>query len=113
VKSSAGLPGVKVGIVGFSRSQARLHTRPVPRGPRSHLWQPATSTCTESNGSSTAARPCTPSSTISVSSPTAAAISRIGSRTPVPECTQVSASRPAPRGTALTIESTDAWAGSS
>ena len=66
-----------------------LHTSPVPRGPPSHLWQPATSTSNDSirTGSSSAPSPCTPSTT--TSSPrrrapsSACAISGSGSLTPV------------------------------
>ena len=80
--------------------QSRDQTRPVPRGPNSHLWVPVARKSQPRSGrsTSTAAKPCTPStqsticsgrSRVRLTSATAAPISAIGSRTPVLECTQV------------------------
>ncbi len=77
-------------------------TRPVPRGPNSHLWQPLTkkSQPSDATGSGSTPKPCTPSTHNRICRPagreafarrTAAAICRIGSFSPVLECTHVTA----------------------
>ena len=91
-----------MGIVGTaSHASGVPHTTPVPRGPKSHLWvpamkksQPRSSTVTSSTPS-----PWTPSTHSSARRPSrsrsrsasAAAIAAIGSFTPVPEWTHVTA----------------------
>jgi beta-N-acetylhexosaminidase len=111
-----------------SQAASRPHTSPVPRGPNSHLWQPATRKSQPRSGASAGSTPSawtasahtstrSPGSRSRFSSPTAAVTSRSGSFTPVPEWTQVSASTrvrgPIPRRTAATSPSTVTPAGSS
>src|SRR5207244_4595361 len=93
----------KLGIVGDTSAQDPRcpQTRPVPRGPNSHLWQPATRKSTPSSSGVAASTPkpwtpsrqnriCSPESRLPFFSATTAAISRTGSFTPVDECTHVS-----------------------
>ena len=79
-------------------------TIPVPRGPKSHLWQPAMRksqrrSATLSFSTPTACTPSTdkstrsPSSRLAFASAIASAILRMGSLSPVLECTQVTAKR--------------------
>ena len=96
-------PSMKDGIVGLTSAQAseRPQTMPVPRGPKSHLWQPETRKSQPRSGgcSGSTPKPCTASTQRSVlplpssasRSARASAIARIGSFTPVLECTQVTA----------------------
>ena len=76
-----------------SGAQSRPHRMPVPRGPNSHLWVPADRKSQPRSGrsTSTAAKPCTPSTQSSARPSIASLISWMGSRTPVEECTQVTA----------------------
>ncbi len=115
---NAGITGVR-----FVHAGRRPQIRPVPRGPNSHLWHPDTrkSAPSSSGVAVSAPNPCTPSTHSSVASPflalMASAIARIGSFTPVLECTQVTATIRV-RGvraadSRLTIWSTLAVAGSS
>jgi hypothetical protein len=102
------LPGVPVsmneGIVWVTCCHAlgRPQTMPVPRGPKSHLWHPAAKKSQPRAGSLTFStpKPWTPSTQSRIRSaslrsrlrrPSASAIRRIGSLTPVLECTHVSA----------------------
>ena len=90
------------GISGWREAAAHAtgvpHRIPVPRGPISHLWQPAARKSMPGPGSrtSSAASAWTPSTQRSTFAPrrspasrTTAAISPIGSFTPVLECTHV------------------------
>ena len=120
----------KLGIVGSSRRQAadRPQSSPVPRGPKSHLWQPAANRSQPSSAGdvSSTPKPCTPSTHSSTRSRsgrcrfaarTTAAMSRIGSFTPVEEWTHVTATHRVRGVSARSIEepmrSRDAVAGSS
>ena len=91
-------------MTGARASQSRAQSTPVPRGPPSHLWVPATKTSQKSTGSGSTPRACTASTTSS--GPSSAAASLVtGTFTPVPECTQVTATTFVRGVTAATIAS--------
>ena len=86
------------GISSVSGAQSRPQRIPVPRGPNSHLWVPVARKSQPRSGrsTSTALNPCTPSTHTTywsrgtrLSPARAAHASATGTRTPVPECTQV------------------------
>ncbi len=114
-------PSVKLGIVGITSLKPRLPaaTRPVPRGPNSHLWQLTIrkSHPSDSIVMSWLPKPWTPSSTNSTWSgssrdalipATASAIFRAGILRPLEECTQVSASTRVSGLIAVAMRSTSA-----
>ncbi len=115
-------------MISVNESQSRDQRMPVPRGPNSHLCVPVARMSQPRSGrsTSTAAKPCTPSTQNTIRSGTsrvllrsamAAPISAIGRRTPVLECTHVTATTRVrseiARVSREAMASTDAVAGSS